>query len=584
MKNLIFFLIINFIFFFPNEKTENLKKTVKYLSSKDLKGRMTGSEGAKKASFYIENELKKLGIEVQRQKFSFTSGNLLGKKNFLKFFVNGKEFKLKPNKDFKPLPYSSSNFAEGKLVFAGFGIAAKELNYDDYENLDIKDRIVLVLRYNPDGKEKETPFLYYDRIPDKILTAKDKGAKAIIFFTGLNFEKEKRFEGFGKEKFGANLGIPAIQISQKKAIEILREAKIDIGEIENKIMKSKKPASFETNIYLKIQTDLIEEKKECQNIIGIFKPEKWNGKYILLGAHYDHIGLGGESSRWEKKFGKIHPGADDNASGVALLLEISKEILKEKEKHSYGIIFAFFSGEEIGIIGSSYFVKKFKDLKDISIMLNFDMVGRMRDKKLILFGFDTSPQIEEVLNKVSKSYDFKIIKNLGGFSQGDNTAFYKENIPVLGFFTDIHNDYHTPKDTYEKINYFGMKEILNFAMDIILEFQKYEEIKFTESKAIPSGGGRAGMKVYVGTIPSFEEGVEGYKISGVQPGSPAEKGGLIKDDIIIKIDEKEIKNIYDFMYALKDKKGGEVVEFKVKRGEKEFTLKIKLEPLKDKSR
>lgn len=585
MKKYFFILFFTSLLFALGEEYE-LKKAVKYFSSKELKGRMTGSEGAKKAAVFIENNLKNLGLETQVQRFPFVSGNLLGKNNYFSIKFKEKEIILRLNKEFKPLPYSSSGSFEGGVVFAGYGISAPELEYDDYEGIDVRDKIVFILRYNPYGKDPESPFSYYDRISDKIITAREKGAKAVVFFTGPLTEKEGKIEPFKKDAMGADLGIPAIQVSQKRAEEIFRAAGFNLREIEKNLMETRKPQPLELKeIKIKIQTELIQEKRQCQNIIGILKPSSWNGKYILLGAHYDHIGMGGETSRWEKKVGKIHPGADDNASGTALLLEIAKLLSKERESLKYGIIFAFFSGEELGIIGSSYFVKNpVINLKDISIMLNFDMVGRMRDKKLILLGTDTSPQIDPVIDEISKNYDFKIIKNLGGFSQGDNTAFYKEDIPVLGFFTDVHPDYHMPSDTYEKINYKDMLEILNFSRDIILKFQEIENIEFTPSKAVPKEGGKSAMKVYVGTIPEFGEEVEGYKIAGVQPGSPAEKGGLQKGDIIIKVNDFEIKNIYDYMSAFKGKKAGEKVEFEILRNGEVLKKTITLEGSKSREK
>lgn len=578
MKKFLFLLFLA-SFIFSNNIEENFKIYEKYLTSKELAGRATGSEGARKAGKFIENNLRTFGLDVEIQKFPFISGNLLGKNNKINIKINDKKFSLKLNKEFKPLPYSSSKKVEGEILFAGYGISAPELDYDDYENLNVEGKIVLILRYNPYGKKSESPLSYYDRISDKIITAREKGAKAVVFVTGPMIEKEKKLEPFKKESQSADLGIPAIQISQKKAIEIFKSSGLDLKKIEKDIIEKKKPNSFELkNVLIAIETELIQEKKECQNIISYLKPSNWNGKYILLGAHYDHLGLGGDSSRWDKKYGKIHPGADDNASGTSLLLELAKIFSKEKDNLKYALIFAFFSGEELGIIGSSYFVKNSPlNISDISIMLNFDMVGRMVDKKLILLGTDTSPQIDPVIEKVSKNYDFKIIKNLGGFSQGDNTSFYKENIPVLGFFTDVHPDYHMPSDTYEKINYEGMAEILKFSKNIIFELQNFEKIEFTPSKAVPKEGGKSAMKVYVGTIPAFGEEVEGYKISGVQPESPAEKGGLKKDDVIIKIDGKEIKNIYDYMSAFKGKKGGEKVIFKILRDGKILEKEILLE-------
>ncbi len=584
MKKLLFYFLVP-IFLFSQNNLDNLKKHIKYLASEKLSGRMTGSEGAKEAAQYIS---KNLGEDFHSfQKFSFLSGNKLGKNNSLKITYEEKTISFKINKDYVPLVYSSSTKIEGEGVFLGYGISARDENYDDYENIEVEGKIVLVLRFNPYGKDPESPLSYYDRIPDKIITARDKGAKGFIIFTGIEEEEEESLS-FKESSVGTDLGIPALQISQKRAREIFKMAGLNLKEIEEKIIKEKKPNSLPLpNLKISIETELIPERKTCQNVIGILKPrdENFNGKYILLGAHYDHIGLGGETSRWEKRWGKIHPGADDNASGVSLLIELYKALKEKKEELRYGLIFAFFSGEELGIIGSNYFVKNsIVPLKDISLMLNFDMVGRMKDKKLILIGLDTSPQVEGEIDSLSKNYDLKIVKSYGGFSQGDNNAFYKEDIPVLGFFTDVHPDYHMPSDTYEKINYNGMEEILKFAKGFLLNTQKVEKIEFTPSKAIPEKGGKSAMKVYVGTIPSFGDEVEGYKISGVQPGSPAEKGGLKKDDIIIKVNEREIKNIYDYMSAFKGKRAGEEVEIIFIRNYKTKNTKIILAPAKEKEK
>lgn len=587
MRKLILILFLPYLIFSYKDE-EELKNYIKYLSSPELEGRMTGSEGAKKARDFIKNLLRDEGFDLIEQPFPFISGNLLGEKNYFKLKIKDKDIEFKINEDFVPLPFSSSKKVKGELVFAGFGISAEELNYDDYSGVDVEGKIVLCMRFNPSFKDLESKFVYYDRISDKIITAREKGAKGFVIFTGETYEKEEKLQPFRKESMGADLGIPVVQISQKKAKEILNLSGYNLKELEEKIIKEKKPNSFIlNNLFADFEVDLVQEKKECKNIISILKPNKkdFNGKYILLGAHYDHIGMGGETSREEEKWGKIHPGADDNGSGTALLLQLAKMLKKEKDKFNYGLIFSFFSGEELGIIGSSYFIKNpLVPLNEIVLMLNFDMVGRMRDDKLILLGVDTSPQIEIAIEEVSKNYEFKLVKDFGGFSQGDNTAFYKENIPILGFFTDIHPDYHKSTDTYEKINYKGMSSILKFASDLVLKFQGFEKIEFTPSKAVPKDGGKSAMRVYVGTIPAFGEEVEGYKISGVQPESPAERGGLKKDDIIIKINEKEIKNIYDYMSAFKGKKVGEEVEIEFIRNGEILKTKITLSPQKDKNR
>jgi hypothetical protein len=303
-------------------------------------------------------------------------------------------------------------------------------------------------------------------------------------------------------------------------------------------------------------------------------------EYIVIGAHYDHLGIDQlkESSMYKGKDKQIHNGADDNASGTSGLLEVAEKLASMKGLLKRSIIFAAFSGEELGILGSTYMTNNFPaDIKNVTGMLNMDMIGRLNEENsLTIIGAGTASEWKELLNG-KNSYGFKLGMSEGGSGGSDHQAFSNKNIPVLFFFTGTHSDYHKPTDDAEKINIEGETKVANYVFDIALALDKLEKrLQYVkvEEPAARGGGGRT--RVTVGTVPEFGYNGTGYKLSGTTEGSPAAKAGMKAGDIIVKFGPKSVGNIYDFMYAMQDYKAGDKVDIIALREGKEMTFTVEL--------
>ncbi|GIW22840.1 MAG: TolB protein [Candidatus Sericytochromatia bacterium] len=559
--------------------SKNIFEHVKYLSSDELEGRRAGTESCNKAASYIFEQFKRNGIKnVKYQNFEVTTNIELGNNNYLK--INDKELEI--NKDFIPLNFSDNNEVESNLVFVGYGISAEEYKYDDYKDIDVKDKIVLILRHEPGEKDEKSIFngnkpTQYSEIRYKIFNAKKHGAKGIILINGSIYDdNEDELIKLKNSNTSGNLGIPVIQVKNNIFNEIF-----NLKEIQENIDKNYIPNSFDLKVNVNLKTDLIRKNSLTKNVIAFIegKDKNLKNEIILIGAHYDHLGYGGDESLDTLK-DVVHNGADDNASGVSALIELSNKISKLNTKRS--VAFIAFSAEELGLIGSSYFINHpiFENKKIIS-MINMDMIGRLEQNKLHIGGYKTAKEFEKIINNVNKKYNFKLSLSADGYGPSDHMSFYSKDIPVLFFFTGVHLDYHKSTDDYNKINFGGIQKITNFVYDIIKDIDNLKHkptfVKLAPSKRITINSGKSNS-VYLGTIPDYSsmDSNIGVLISGVREDSPAEKGGIKAGDIIIEFNSIKINNIYDYTYALRDKKPGEKVKIKVKRDNQIIELEVKL--------
>jgi Tol biopolymer transport system component len=571
---------------------KNIYNDIKFLASDSLQGRRAGTIGADKASEYIANQFSKIGLKKGNnnsyfQSFDITTGINLTDNN--SFDIENDKAEL--NKDFVPLSFSDNGNISGDLVFTGYGISAPEYNYDDYKNIDVKDKIVVVLRHEPQEKEVNSKFngnkpTQYSELRYKVFTAKSKGAKALILVNGeLNYN-EKDDELIQLKSFGGtgNLGIPVIHVKNT-----FMKKYFNLKEAQENIDKTFKPNSFSLNnsdhlgnsISKKstIKVDLKKEYKSTNNVIAFIEgtDKKLKDEVILIGAHYDHLGLGGNESLSDSKKDEVHNGADDNASGTASMIEIARQLKNYKPKRT--IAFMAFSGEELGLLGSSYFTSN-PTLKNIIAMLNMDMVGRLNEDKLSIGGIKTATNFESVVKSLNSKYKFKMSFFNDGYGPSDHMAFYLKNIPVLFFFTGIHDDYHRPSDDTYKINFLGINKIVDFVKDITLRIDNNNEkpklVKIAPSPNMSSSSSGKSNGAYLGTIPDYTSmnSNTGVKISGVREGSPAEKGGLKSEDVIIKFDDIKINTIYDYTYAIKSKKPGDKILITVIRNGKENKFEV----------
>ncbi len=582
MKKLFFILLsLTGIIFAQNNNPEitsdEIFHHISYLASDELEGRMTGTPELYKAADYLKKEFESYGLKPfydgsYFQEFPFIKKIELGKNNKLTI-SRGKETITVSQKEYTPLPYSDNLDVNGELVFAGYGISAKDLNYDDYANIDAKDKIVIVFRNQPDTKNPHSKFDQYSSLRYKTTNARDKGAKGIIFIN-TNDKTDDPLIELKYDNAAKISGISAIQIKRN----LLNF--IPLNDLQNQIDSTLTPHSFliEPKIIVNISTDVIEEKGKSVNVGAYIEPtnDKYPNQYLVIGAHFDHLGWGEQNSLYVGK-PMIHNGADDNASGTVGLLELAEKFSKDKSNLDRKIVFISFSGEELGLLGSAYTVNHFPlPIENAVAMINMDMIGRLNDKNdLIIYGTGTSSIWKSLLDDKNE-YDFDLTFNDEGFGPSDQSSFYGKKIPVLFFFTGTHSDYHKPSDDTEKINSKGEEKVLNYVYDIAKAIDNAPAKPDYISVERKETGKMGGTKVYVGTVPDFAGDVDGYKLGGVTDGSPAAKAGLKAGDIIIQFGDKKISNIYDFTYALGNYLPGDKVNVMVKRGAEELKFEIEL--------
>ncbi|MFZ1519759.1 MAG: M28 family peptidase [Ignavibacteriaceae bacterium] len=567
----------------PEITAEEIKQHITYLASDELEGRMTGTAALYKAADYLKDEFKSSGVlplfdGSYFQEFPFIEKLELGSNNKIDVeFRNvnspgGQSFKL--SEEFIPLSFSDNLSISGKVVFAGYGISAKDLNYDDYTGIDVKDKIVIVFRNHPDMKSPHSKFEQYSSLRYKTTNARDKGAKGIIF-VNTSDKTDDPLVPLRYDDAGRITGISALSVKR----ELL--GFIPLKDLQIKIDSTLKPESYiieVDNLTIELETEVKEVKGKSVNVGGFVKAtnNKFPGEYLVIGAHFDHLGWGGQNSLYMGE-PSIHNGADDNASGTTGLLELAENFSSIKDKIDRDIVFIAFSGEELGLLGSSYVVNNFPlPIENNITMINMDMIGRLNDKKdLIVYGTGTSSKWKNLLDDKNE-YDFNLTFNDEGFGPSDHSSFYGKKIPVLFFFTGTHTDYHKPSDDVDKINNNGEENVVKYVYDIALSIVNADSKPDYISVEKKDTGRMMGSRVYVGTVPDFAGEVDGYKLGGVTDGSPAAKAGLLAGDIIVQFGEKKISNIYDFTYALGNYVPGDKVNVIIKRGEKEMTVEIEL--------
>jgi len=574
----------------PDITRAELYEHVKYLASDALEGRRAGSKGAELAVQYIAKEFASYGLVPRGdngtffQKFEFISGVKLGPANTVSIKRNGTTA-LELNKDFRPLGFSSSESFEGEVVFAGYGISLTNKSYDDYEGIDVKEKIVLLLRNSPPSDSTKDFSAIVASLRYKANKAKELGAKAILFVTGPEDDQKDPFIRLSYDQSTGNAGVIAIHLKREVADRLLKLEERNLADLQKEINGTKRPSSFPIrNLILSLRTDVQPVRETTTNAVGFLEGSDplLKNEIIVIGAHYDHLGYGGEGSgSLSPDTTAIHNGADDNASGTSGLLELAQAFATRRQELSRSVLFLSFAAEEIGLLGSAHFVSApTLPLDRMVTMLNMDMIGRLNNHALIVYGMGTSPGFEELVKKHNRDSLFTLKLNKDGFGPSDHASFYGKQIPVFHFFTDIHSDYHRPSDDYDKINAEGMEQVARFVYSLALELNQAAEkpaYAVVEAPRPTAGAARGGVRVYMGTIPDFGEQTEGMKISGVREGSPAAKAGLTGGDVIVKFGRVDIKNLYDFTYALGEYKPGDEVDVTVKRGAETKTMKVLLE-------
>lgn len=553
-----------------------------FLASDDLEGRRAGTRGGRKAAQYIVREFRSYGLKPVgesghsfKSPFEFVSGVELGRRNRLKLKSEQEMYRLRLGKDFRPLGFSSTGKAEGGLAFVGYGIESDELDYNDYGGMDTEGKVVMILRYSPDGTNPHGEFGKYAPLRYKAMTAREHGATGVIMVIGPEDDDDEEYlMGLNYDRSFADSGIPVVAITQRWAQRLFDVVGEDLEEIQKTINEEKLPNFFTIPVSVSLETSLKKVSAKTVNVVGMVEGSdaEFSDEFVVIGAHYDHLGLGGDGSMVPDTVA-VHNGADDNASGTAGLLELAHWFSENPQKRS--LVFAAFGGEELGLLGSSSFTKDPPVLLHrVGSMINMDMIGRMEDSTVVVGGAGTSSIWKELVQAKATEFDLTPKFDDAGYGASDHQSFYLKDIPVLFFFSGTHEDYHRPSDDAEKINAQGEERIVRLVRDIVVDLAT-RPVRPDFVKVQQDQPTRGGFAVYLGTIPDYAAtDVEGMKLSGVREGGPADKGGMKAGDIIVRFGNKTVKSIYDFMYALQEAKAGEPVTIVVNRNGDEVALEV----------
>lgn len=571
----------------PEITIEELQAHIKYLASDELEGRLAGSEGGKLAAEYIKSEFEKYGLLPFYegsffQPFEFVQTIELGVNNSLTLSYNNSEVTPSLDADYVTTAFSGSGTISGTLAFAGYGISSSKLEYDDFEGLDLNGKIVLIMRYNPEHDSVMSEFDRFSSLRVKASAARDNGALGVIFFNGYKPNIDDNLVDFKYDRGPTMTDFPVVHVKRKFIEELLNSEGYDLKTIQEEIDNNKKPKSFVLgNSFASVSTEVNEIKTIGRNVAGYLEGNDpiLKDEFIVVGAHFDHLGWGVDGSMYRGDEPMIHNGADDNASGTAGLLELAEKFASNPELLNRSIVFMGFNAEELGLLGSNYTVNNFPvDLNQTVAMINMDMIGKLSDEKsLTIIGTGTSSIWKDLLEE-NNTYEFDLKFNDDGWGGSDHQSFTLKEIPVLFFFTGIHEDYHKPSDDWDKINYEGQQKVVSYVYTVLSSINEFEERPdYVKVERTAPKGGMGVAKVYVGTIPEFGWNGEGFKLGGVSEGGPAQKAGLLGGDIMIQFGEKKVVNIYDFMYAMNDHKPGDIVKVKVLREGEEMEFDVTLE-------
>ena len=577
---------------------------VKFLAGDALKGRGNGTPELNEAADYIAGRFRAFGLEPAGdsgtflQTFQVTVGARLGPGNLLTVDGPGPGGTLTVGQDYIPLSFSEDGRFEDSVAFAGYGITAPEYHYDDYRGLDVNGKFVVVLRHEPQEHDPNSIFAGtqltgHAGIVNKAINARNHGAVGMILVndTANHPGEPDELIKFGTLAGPEQLKIAALQVKASVVDSWLKPSGHTLEELSKAIDADLSNRSFALDpvIRLRAALDVERIRRSESNVMAILpgSDPKVASQCIVIGAHYDHLGLGDQHSLAPSQIGQIHHGADDNASGTSAVLEVADYFSHRGSRPRHSIVFVTFAGEELGLLGSSFYTEHPPaacPLSETLAMLNMDMVGRVSGKRLYVGGTGTSPDFRNLVEKANQddpAARFSLSYSASGYGASDHSSFTAKGIPVLFFFSGLHSDYHKPSDTWEKIDSADGAHVAELVADIGTELDQFSAkplyVRVAEPPSAAMGGG-GGYGPYFGSIPDFghvEQG--GVQFADVHDGSPAAKAGFKAGDILVDFGGMKIDNLYDFTYALRAHKPGDKVMVTVERGGGKVTREVTLE-------
>ncbi len=597
MKRTLIFIVLNLLInstlINAQEKVTSSEITAKdimahimILASDEFGGRKAGTPEGQKAAAYIAANFESFGLEPigefnsHFQPFEFSNGVKSGPDNKLTIRSGKYRISYSFESDFTPMGFSASKSTGGKAVFAGYGIASAENNYDDYEGIDIKDKIVIIMNGNVEDEDLSSKIGRAAELRLKVSTAEDRGAAGVLIYNSYTGNDYDDLPELTYESMTGKSGIPVVFVTRTIVEYLFHDSGKSPEDVENEINQNLKPRSFEiAGKSIAINTDLISQVQNTQNVVGLIMGTDpvLKDRYVVIGAHYDHLGLGEESSMAPSLKGQVHNGADDNASGVAGIIELAEKFASTGGlKRS--LMFIAFAGEEAGLLGSNHYVENpIIAFENLDFMINFDMIGRTENNKLILEGSGSSPIWKDIIEEANAEFSLDLNLGKGGMGGSDHMPFYQAKKPFLFFFSGTHSDYHKPSDDIGKINSTDEEKIVRLTESILRKTDDLgEEITFVqEEQPADMPGSRMSLKVTLGVVPDFGgSDIEGMAISDVSSGGLAEAAGLKGGDVIVRIGNKNIKNIYDYMYILGKLNIGDTTKVIVNRAGQKIEFEI----------
>ena len=549
------------------------RAVVETLASDKFEGRLTGTRGIEMAADYIIEQLEEIGAQPLpglldfRLPFQFTAGMSDGGTTLILTEPEGlPQWSLG---DIQALSFSETGSVTGDLIFAGYGLSVPDtdgFSYDSFATLDIHDKIVLVLRYYPEDTEDElrATLSRYAGLRYKAFAARERGAKGLIVVTGPRSPNPGELVPMTFDTAISGSDIVAASITGDVGEALFARSGRTLLEIQESLDSGNPHVTgFEIpDSEITLMTMVNREERTGQNVVGFFPASDLTDvskPFVMLGAHYDHLGYGngGNSLARDNEVGGIHNGADDNASGVAAVLSAAVDLAQMNRQRD--IILGFWSGEELGLLGSADFVKAAPvPMEQVAAYLNFDMVGRLRDNRLSVQAVGTSSIWTEMIETLNDTFKFDIQFVADPYLPTDVISFNQVEVPSVAFFTGSHEDYHRPSDDADGVNYAGLDRISALGTAVAQQLvNRIEPPDFIKAEPAVQTSGRGPIRIFTGTIPDYSDEAEGLLLSGVVGGGPAQAAGLDGGDVIVELAGRTIANIYDYTYALDLLKVGE---------------------------